>query len=96
MHPVTGSPTFTIHPCRTAQLMSPLVMAANSAVCCAHCQGRRQSADNEVVVPPSTSSTTCTCNYLITWLSSLAPVAGLLLPNQYGKLMTTTTTTAQW
>ncbi|KAJ6224801.1 hypothetical protein RDWZM_003346 [Blomia tropicalis] len=58
MHPITGSPYFTIHPCRTSQLMGQFY------------SDNIQNSNH---------------NYLITWLSCMAPIVGLSISNEFGR-----------
>lgn len=57
-HPLLGQPFFMLHPCRTEELMKPLLQAALH--------------QNRPV------------NYVLSWLSAVAPAVGLHVPLQYG------------
>ncbi|KAJ8380634.1 hypothetical protein SKAU_G00014120 [Synaphobranchus kaupii] len=59
-HPLIGQSFFVLHPCRTQDLMRPILAAA--------------SAENRSL------------NYIVSWLSSVGPVAALTVPLSYAHI----------
>ncbi|XP_054625348.1 ubiquitin-like-conjugating enzyme ATG10 isoform X2 [Dunckerocampus dactyliophorus] len=87
-HPLLGQPFFMLHPCRTEELMRPLLQLAKE-------QHRYDVCHIYILYTVVLFGCVCVCvcvcvhrpmNYILTWLSTVGPLVGLDVPLEYSTL----------
>lgn len=81
VHPILGSPFYSVHPCQTGAAMQHLLGLANSTEASKdlHCRALPiEGPTSDAARAPS--QVVAGCHYLIRWFSMLGPAVGLQLP----------------